>query len=274
MMELILAVLLGLVLAMSAAWLVQRLTGNCSWVDVVWSFATGAAGVFFALAPATGAPPGIRQIAVAVLVAAWSIRLGGHIALRASAGQDDPRYADLRREWGPRFQVRLFLFLMVQALVAWGLALSMLLAARNPAPGFRALDLLGVAILATAVAGEAIADHQLRKFKLDPANRGKVCDAGLWSWSRHPNYFFEWLGWVAYPLFAIGFQWWWGWLALSGPAVMFWTLRYASGVPPLEAHMLRRYGDAFRSYQARVNIFFPGPPKILPAARTKPGAAA
>ncbi len=266
MIGLIVAVLLGLVLAMSFAWVLQRLTGNCSWVDVVWSFGTGAAGVAFALAPLNGAGPNARQIAVAVLVAAWSVRLGGHIALRAAAGQDDPRYADLRRQWGAQFQRRLYAFLMVQALVAWGLALSMLLAARNPAPGVRLLDLLGVAILAVAVAGEAIADNQLRRFKLNPANRGRVCDAGLWSWSRHPNYFFEWLGWIAYPLFAIGSAWPWGWLALTGPALMFWALRYASGVPPLEAHMLRRYGEAFRAYQARVNAFFPAPPRKSPAA--------
>jgi steroid 5-alpha reductase family enzyme len=121
--------------------------------------------------------------------------------------------------------------------------------------------LLAVVVLVAGVAGEALADRQLQKFKADPANNGRICDAGLWSWSRHPNYFFEWLGWVAYPLFAISTAWGWGWLALSGPAVMFWTLRYASGVPPLEAHMLRRHGDAFRAYQARVNAFFPAPPR-------------
>ena len=197
MTGLLLAVLLGLVLAMSAAWLAQRLTGNCSWVDVIWSFGTGAAGVVFALAPVDGGGPNTRQVAVAVLVAAWSLRLGGHIAVRAAAGQDDPRYADLRRQWGNQFERRLFAFLMIQALVAWGLALSMLLAARNPAPGFRWIDIFGVAVLLVAVIGEAIADWQLRRFKSDPANKGRVCDSGLWSWSRHPNYFFEWLGWVA-----------------------------------------------------------------------------
>ena len=268
---LLLTVLLGLALAMSFAWLLQRLTGNCSWVDVVWSFATGAAGVVFALAPMDGSGPNTRQIAVAVLVAAWSLRLGGHIAIRAWAGQDDPRYADLRRQWGGQFERRLFAFLMIQALVAWGLALSMLLAARNPAPGFRWIDVLGVAFLVVAVTGEAVADWQLRRFKSDPANKGRVCDAGLWSWSRHPNYFFEWLSWVAYPLFAIGSGWIWGWLALTGPALMFWTLRYASGVPPLEAHMERRYGDAFRAYQVRTNAFFPGPPHSAKPARPRIG---
>jgi steroid 5-alpha reductase family enzyme len=53
----------------------------------------------------------------------------------------------------------------------------------------------------------------------------------------------------------------WGWIALSGPALMYWLLVYASGIPPLEAHMLRSRGDAFRAYQARVNAFWPGPPR-------------
>lgn len=259
MIALIAAVALGLAVSMAFAWLIQRLTGNASWVDVVWSFATGAAGIAFALVPVGTGAVTLRQIAVAVLVAAWSLRLGWHITQRAAAGQEDPRYANLRQEWGDKYQSRLFGFLMVQALAAWGLALSMLLAARNPAEGLRLADLLGVIVLVVAVAGEAIADRQLSSFKADPAHAGKICDLGLWSWSRHPNYFFEWLGWVAYPLFAISGEWGWGWLALSGPAVMFWVLRYASGVPPLEAHMLRRYGDAFRAYQARVNVFFPGP---------------
>lgn len=91
---------------------------------------------------------------------------------------------------------------MVQGLVAYGLAVSMALAARNPA-GFGLLDAAGITVLAAAIIGEAVADAQLRRFKSDPANRGRVCDAGLWAWSRHPNYFFEWLGWVAYPLFAL-----------------------------------------------------------------------
>lgn len=247
-----------LLAVMTLAWIAQRLTGNAGWVDVAWSVGTGATGVLFALAP-LGTPVQPRQIAVAVLVAAWSARLALHIARRASTAQDDPRYAALRQEWGAAYQWRLYLFLLAQAAVAWGLALSILLAARNPAPGLQLTDLLGIAVLAVAVLGEAVADQQLHRFKADGRNRGFVCDTGLWAWSRHPNYFFEWLGWVAYPIFALGGPW--GWLALSGPALMYWTLRHVSGVPPLEAHMLRRYGDSFRAYQARVSAFFPLPPR-------------
>lgn len=254
------ALLLSVV--MSGAWVLQRMTGNSGWVDAVWSFGLGLAGLVLALVP-NG--PTTRQIVVAALIAVWSVRLGSHIAQRSAQGPEDARYAALRDEWGARFQFRLFMFLQVQALAAALLGLSMMLAAHNPAPFPRALDVAGIVVLIIAVAGEGIADEQLRRFKKNPANRGRVCDAGLWSWSRHPNYFFEWFGWVAYPLLAIDTSggWYWGWLALSGPAFMYWLLVHVSGIPLLEQQMLKSRGDAFRAYQTRVSAFFLLPPKDL-----------
>ena len=261
MIGLIAAGAVGLALAMTGAWAVQRATGNSGWVDAVWSFSTGLAGVAFALVPVDGAAPGWRQWLVAALIAAWALRLGGHIALRSRHGPEDARYAALRTEWGAGFQRRLFWFLQIQALCAFILALSVLVAARNPEPAFRLVDALGLVVIAVAVLGEGVADQQLSRFKADPANRGRVCDVGLWGWSRHPNYFFEWLVWWAWPLLAIGAGWPWGWVALAGPVLMYWLLVHASGIPPLEATMLASRGDAFRAYQARVSAFFPLPPK-------------
>ena len=103
-----------------------------------------------------------------------------------------------------------------------------------------------------AIVGEGVADAQLRRF------RGRVCDVGLWGYSRHPNYFFEWLGWLAYPLLAIdATRFDWAWLSLSGPAFMYWLLVHVSGIPFLEQHMVRSRGDAYRAYQQRVSAFFP-----------------
>ena len=241
---------------MSLAWIAQRMTGNSGWVDVAWSLATGLAGVTLSLTPLDGGVTGTRAWVVAALVAAWSLRLGGHIALRAAAGIEDPRYAALQKEWGAQFPARLYGFLLLQALVAFGLAAGIGLAARNPA-GFGPLEGLAILVLAAASAGEAAADATLRRFKANQANRGRICAAGLWAWSRHPNYFFEWLVWVAYPLFALSGAWPWGWLAFAAPALMYWTLRHASGVPPLETHMQARYGTAWTEYAARVPVFFP-----------------
>lgn len=246
---------------MTGAWLVALRTGRSGWIDAIWSFATGGFGAAAALIPLGNTQISTRQLLVAILALVWSLRLGFHIAVRTAGGGDDPRYRQLREEWGVSFNRRLFWFLQIQALAALALALSVMLAAHNPAPGLRFADWLGVAVLVLAVVGESIADHQLSRFRSDPANKSRVCDAGLWGMSRHPNYFFEWLGWLAYSIIAIDLAgaYHWGWLALAGPLLMYWLLVHGSGIPPLEAHMLRSRGRAFRDYQQRVNAFWPGP---------------
>ncbi len=248
--------------AMGVAWSVAIRTGKSGWVDATWSLATGTIGFAAALVPISGDPfPTLRAWIVAGLAAIWGLRLGLHIVARTRKGGDDPRYAELRKEWGSDFRRRLFWFLQIQAAAGFVLVIAIAAAAHNPAPDLRAGDWLGIAVLIVSLWGEAVADRQLRRFGSDPANKGRVCDVGLWGVSRHPNYFFEWLGWVAYPLIAIDLtgNYWWGWVALAAPAMMYWLLVHVSGIPPLEAHMLKSRGDRFRAYQARVNAFWPGP---------------
>jgi steroid 5-alpha reductase family enzyme len=200
-----------------------------------------------------------RQVVVAALVAAWGLRLGLHIAFRSHTADDDPRYRALIEQWGADAPRRLFWFLQSQAAVGTLLAVSVALAAHNPDPALRVQDVAGIAILVLALTGEALADRQLRAFKADPANRSKVCDVGLWSLSRHPNYFFEWLSWTAYPIIAIDLSDANTWLTLAAPICMYWVLVHVSGIPPLEDHMLKTRGEAFRSYQRRTRRFFPIP---------------
>jgi steroid 5-alpha reductase family enzyme len=121
-------------------------------------------------------------------------------------------------------------------------------------------DAAGVLMFAAALVGEAVADGQMKRFKADPANRGRVCDAGLWSWSRHPNYFFEWLGWLAYPVIGLDPARPVTWLSMSAPLVMFVLLTRVSGIPPLEDSQLKSKGEAYAAYQRRVSAFFPLPP--------------
>jgi steroid 5-alpha reductase family enzyme len=261
MVLLIFSVTALLSLAMMAAWVLQRRLGNAGWVDVVWSFGLGAACIAYALAPEPGiAWPGPRQLLLATLAAAWSLRLGCYLLIRTRRHAEDARYAQLRRDWAARFEGRLFLFLQIQAAAAALLALSVLAAAANPA-GLNFFDLFGLALFGGAVAGAGIADAQLHRFRADPAQRGQICDIGLWRLSRHPNYFFEWLVWLAYPCFALGPDGGngFGWLALLGPALMYWLLVHVSGIPPLERHMLRSRGEAYRRYQARTPAFLPFP---------------
>ena len=257
------AAALFLVAVMVAAWLVQRHTGQGGWADAFWSLGLGAAGAGVALFPIDGIAPSPRQWLTAVLIGLWGLRLGLHIAARAAHENEDARYARLRQDWGADFQTRMFGFLMLQAGAAAFLALSVLLAARNPTPGLTLQDCAASLIFVSALLGEGLADRQLAAFKADPANRGRVCDTGLWAWSRHPNYFFEWLGWCAWPVFAIALSgaWPWGWLAMTGPAYIYWLLTRVSGVPLLEAHMRRSRPEAFAAYAARTSAFFPRPPR-------------
>jgi steroid 5-alpha reductase family enzyme len=255
-----------LVAIMTAAWGIALKTGQSGWVDTIWSLSVGVVGFLAALSPIDAAAwssgPTARQWLVAALCGIWGIRLAAHIGGRTKGGGNDPRYAQLKTQWGDDYPRQFFWFLQIQAAAAFVLDAASLVAAHAPGQlGFA--DWLGVAVLAVAIAGETIADWQLMQFKRDPANRGQVCDVGLWSWSRHPNYFFEWLGWCAYPMialahvsgYAIGIG------TLAAPVMMYWLLVHISGIPPLEEHMRRSRGERFTAYEARVSAFWPWPPR-------------
>ncbi len=258
------AACLALPALMACAWQVQRRTGNSGWIDVFWTFGTGALACTLALLPPEGGGwPQSRQLLVAVLAGAWSLRLGWHILLRTRRVADDPRYRAMIGAWGSQAPAKLFWHLQTQAVVGLLLAGCASLAAYSRSGAWQVQDYAAIAIFATGLVGEAIADGQLRRFKAREANRGKLCDTGLWAWSRHPNYFFEWLCWLAYPLLAIDFG---GghpaaWLSVLAPLCIYWLLMHVSGIPPLEAHMMRTRGALFACYRENTPAFFPKPPR-------------
>ena len=248
-----------LALAMAAAWAIIIKSGKSGWADAFWTASIGVSGCVAALVPLGGERGMGRPLIVAGLVAFWALRLASHIAHRTLKGDDDPRYAQLRKQWGGRYRSQLFLFLQIQAAAAFILVVAVIAAANNPAPlGWG--DVLGVIIAGAALIGEGFSDAQLAAFKNKPENKSKVCDTGLWSLSRHPNYFFEWLYWLAYIPIGLSFVGHhWGWVSILAPLLMYWLLVHVSGVPPLEAHMLRSRGAAFADYQVRVRAFWPLP---------------
>ena len=259
-LEALAAIAVSLSVLMAGAWVVQQRTGNSGWVDTIWTFSLGLVGAGSALWPVAGVSPNARQWLVAALVAIWSLRLGVHIAIRTKGITDDPRYAAFAREWGVDSPPRMFIFLQNQGVGSIPLVFAIFVAARFPSDALRLQDYLGALILLAGIAGEALSDTQLKRFREDPANAGRVCDVGLWRWSRHPNYFFEWFGWLAYPVIALSTGYVWGWASLLAPIFMYWILVYVTGIPPLEAQMLRSRGDRYRDYQSRTSQFFPLPP--------------
>ena len=260
-LEVLAGIAMALSILMAGAWLVQQRTGNSGWVDTIWTFSVGLVGAGSALWSVAGASPNARQWLVACLVAIWSLRLGAHIAIRTAGITDDPRYAAFAREWGVDSPRRMFIFLQNQGLGSVPPALSIFVAAHLPGDALRLQDYLGALILLAGIAGEALADAQLKRFRDNPANKDRVCDIGLWRWSRHPNYFFEWFGWLAYPMIALSPNYGWGLATLLAPVFMYWILVYETGIPPLEAQMLRSRGDRYRDYQSRTSPFFPWLPQ-------------
>ncbi len=253
----LLAIAAFLALAMGAAWGIAETSGRSGRVDAIWSISTGAACLG---ALALGADRPARAAIGAAYLAVWSLRLGVYLWRRAEHG-DDPRYAALRAEWGDRAPVRMLLFLQIQALAAWPLVLSAYVAAGSPRPAPDMRDALAGLLFLTALGGEALADREMAAFRANPANKGGVCETGLWGWSRHPNYFFEWIGWLGWPLLAIDTGYAAGWLSLLAPAWMYYLLVHVSGLPPLEQAMRRSRGAAFEDYARRVNAFWPAPPR-------------
>jgi steroid 5-alpha reductase family enzyme len=265
-LEALAAIAVSLSALMAIAWMVQQRTGNSGWVDTIWTFSLGLVGAGGALWPIGGAAPDARQWLVAALVAIWSLRLGLHIAARSAGIPDDPRYAAFAGEWGVDSPRRMFIFLQNQGLGSIPLAFAIFVAARFPSDVLRSQDYFGALILLSGILGEALADAQLKKFRTNSANKGLVCDVGLWRWSRHPNYFFEWFGWLAYPVIGVSTDYPWGWATLLAPVFMYWILVHVTGIPPLEAQMLRSRGERYRDYQSRTSMFFPLPPQIVRSA--------
>ncbi|MGW0122302.1 DUF1295 domain-containing protein [Streptomyces sp. NPDC003327] len=226
-------------------------------VDVAWGIAfAGVAGVSWSLAAGHG--DGVRRTVVALATVVWGVRLAVHIARRGRGHGEDPRYARMlaRARGNPTLHALWKVYLLQGALV-WLVSLPVQLAVLLPDPlGVTAYA--GLAVWAAGLACEAVGDHQLARFKADPANRGRVMDRGLWSWTRHPNYFGDFLVWWGLYLTACA-TWQTALLALVSPLVMSGLLIWGSGKRLLEAHMADRPG--YPEYRARTSGFLPRPPK-------------
>jgi steroid 5-alpha reductase family enzyme len=240
---------------MVAFWVVSLALRDASIVDPIWGLAF-AAVVWISFLLGDGSSE--RRLTLALLVSIWGLRLAGYLLARKRSERcEDPRYTALRERYAGRFPiVSLVVVFLFQGILVWVVALPVQVAATQP-DRLGALDWAGVAVWAVGMIFEAVGDEQLRSFKADPANRGRVMDRGLWRYTRHPNYFGDFMVWWGIYLMALstGGAWW----TIIGPLVMSTLLIRVSGKRLLEAHLGKRPGYA--DYVARTSGFIPLPPR-------------
>lgn len=244
-------------------WGVAKLLDNWSIVDVAWAYGFALVGLWILVESAWNPRDPFLWLAAATTL--WSLRLGTHLAIRVLGHLDreDGRYLKMRAEWGPATPWKMYRFYLYQA-VALAVLLLPLLSAAPASPKeagtMQVWHWAGLGLVGLAMLGEAVADAQLADFKRVPSNRGQVCDRGLWAWTRHPNYFCEWLIWVGFALLAFN-QTYWGLPGLACAAGMYHLLTQVTGVPLTEIQLLASKGEAYRAYQARVPAFWPRRPQ-------------
>ena len=240
---------------MLSTWAVSLVLRDASIVDLVW----GLGFVVVAWAAFALASDDTRDWLPPVLCSAWGLRLTAHLARRNVGHGEDPRYAAMRRQHGPRFPlVSLLTVFLLQGVVMWTVSLP-LQGAQSSAGTSLTIQVFGAVVWGVGFVFEAVGDWQLARFKADPANRGRVMDRGLWRYTRHPNYFGDSLVWWGlYGVsFATGSPWW----SAVGPLLMTFCLLKFSGVTLLEKS-LHDSKPEYAAYVARTSAFVPLPPRM------------
>lgn len=245
--------------AMTAFWLLSLRLQDSGIVDVFWGigFVIFVWGAFFF--SRDGWTP--RRVLIVSLVSVWGLRLAIHILMRNWGKPEDFRYAAWRKEAGQSWWWRsYFKVFLLQGVILLLVAAPLLAAQVHATPAsLNPLDGLAVVLWLIGFVFEAGGDWQLRRFKANPANRGKVLQSGFWRYTRHPNYFGDALQWWAFYLIALAGGGWW---TIFSPLLMTYLLVRVSGVAMLEKS-LQDAKPAYREYIERTSPFFPWFPKSV-----------
>jgi steroid 5-alpha reductase family enzyme len=220
-------------------------------VDIFWALNfLVIATITYALANGYEA----RKLVVFALASLWSSRLGIYLLIRVGGHlkEEEGRYKALRAEWS---NAKFFGFYQVQALSNVFLSIPFFVTSLNPSPQLNLLEYAGAALWFLSILGEGISDWQLHYFKSKPANKGKVCQYGLWNYSRHPNYFFQLMIWISVSVFSISSPY--GWLSLLCPLSIGFLIFKVTGIPMTEEQAVRSKGEAYKEYQRTTSAFVP-----------------
>lgn len=255
MVSFVVASAVAVFLYLTAVFFSALLKKDNSIVDIAWGpgFILVALVTFF-LRPGFE----VRHVLIGILVTAWGVRLAAHIYLRNRGRGEDFRYAKWRKEWGRWFVARSFLqVFMLQGIFMLIISSPIILVNRSGVKGLAPLDVLGGLVWLVGFLFETVGDHQLKKFKLKPENKGRIMTAGLWQFTRHPNYFGEAALWCGIFLIALSVRG--GWVSIISPLTIGFLLLKVSGVPMLEKKYAAK--AEFASYARRTSAFFPWFPK-------------
>jgi len=236
-------------------WVIHLILKNAAIVDVGWGLGFILLCVEYIL---RGQGFNLRNIICLVMIVLWGMRIILYLLRRfAAEKQEDKRYKKIRQEFGQMAWLKFLFIFEFQAALEMIIGIPLMIISLNPEPGLSSVEISGIVLFVMALIGETVSDEQLIAFKNDAANKGKTCDVGLWRYSRHPNYFFEWLVWVGFSVYAWGSPM--GWVAIISPMMMFYLLMCVSGVPMAEEQSLLSRPESYRKYQETTSVFFPMP---------------
>ena len=235
-------------------WLWAYTIKNAGVVDIFWAFNfTIVAGLIWYLADGFE----MRKNLICGLAGLWSLRLGIYLLKRVGSHleTEEGRYKALREEWKPNPNFKFFIFFQMQAMSNIFLAIPFFLIAMNKDPQISMVEYIGAGMFFLSIIGEGLSDFQLNRFRNNKANKGKVCEDGLWNYSRHPNYFFQLMIWTSVFIFSLGTPY--GWISIVCPLVIGLLIFKVTGIPMTEEQSLRSKGDLFREYQRTTSVFVP-----------------
>lgn len=246
-----------IMLLMVVLWVVYLVQRNAGIIDIGWGigFLIAAWAYFF-----LGDGDHLKKILITLMATVWAVRLIFHLYRRYDPDQEDPRYTRMRERWGGDSNDLLFLMMFIfQGLLVILISVPFFIVDFGSYAHWSRWEFMAIAVWLAAIVGEGYADAQLANFNKNPANKGQVCKQGLWRYSRHPNYFFEFLVWVGFFLFALPSYG--GIFSIISPVLVLLLLFKISGIPPTEEQALESKGDLYREYQRTTSAFFPWFPK-------------
>jgi steroid 5-alpha reductase family enzyme len=220
-------------------------------VDVFWGIGFCFIAICMFILKGESTP---RQWIVLVMVLLWGIRLAVYISRRNNGKGEDFRYANWRKEWGnTQWWRSFFQVFLLQGVIMWLVSIPVVLVLSQANSPLMVIDFIGILVWVTGYFFEVVSDRQLARFKMDPGNKGRIIQSGLWQYSRHPNYFGEITMW--WGIFLVTLQvngWYW---AIISPVLITWLIVRVSGIPMLE----KKYSDnpEFRAYAEKVPALIP-----------------